>query len=189
MLIALRLGLGCHFLYEGLWKIMPIEKFSTQHPAPFTAEPFLTQAKGPLAGYFYAMVPDIDARQRLHVVTSGADQKKSINSDGITARWNLIRQQFVDYYQPGASADAAHKQLDDKSNKIYETFQRQLKEYLQKNVEDIDAYLGALKRFENDPERDQTAPYQLERRWHRMMELRTEAANWIRDIEIQETGL
>ena len=57
LLVALRLGLGCHFLYEGVWKI--------RHHDEFTAEPFLTQAKGPLSGIFYAMLDDIDGRRRL----------------------------------------------------------------------------------------------------------------------------
>ena len=51
-LVALRLALGCHFLYEGVWKIT--------HADEFSAEPFLTQAKGPVSGLFYAMLPDID---------------------------------------------------------------------------------------------------------------------------------
>ena len=58
LLVALRLGLGCHFLYEGVWKI--------KHQDEFTAEAvFLTQAKGPAAGMFYSMIPDLDGRQRL----------------------------------------------------------------------------------------------------------------------------
>jgi uncharacterized membrane protein YphA (DoxX/SURF4 family) len=59
LLIALRLALGCHFLYEGVWKIT--------HPVQFAAETegFLTGARGPAAGLFFAMVPDIDGRARL----------------------------------------------------------------------------------------------------------------------------
>ena len=71
---------------RGLWKIRPFEKFSTKHTEPFSAEPFLTQAKGPMAGFFYAMVPDIDGRQRLRIETD-ANGKKSIDASGITARW------------------------------------------------------------------------------------------------------
>ena len=51
LLVVLRLALGCHFLYEGVWKI--------RHRDEFTAEPFLTQAKGPLSGVFYAMLDDM----------------------------------------------------------------------------------------------------------------------------------
>ena len=59
MLVVLRLALGCHFLYEGIWKI--------RHPDLFAGETegFLSGARGPLAGYFYRMVPDIDGHQRL----------------------------------------------------------------------------------------------------------------------------
>ncbi len=45
---------------------------------------------------------------------------------------------------------------------------------------------ASLDRFENDPERDQDAPFQKQRRWDRMMELRQEADKWIKDIEGQE---
>ncbi len=56
-LVALRLALGCHFLYEGLWKV---KRSDFRHDAmwksekmlgdEFTAAPFLTTAKGPIAG-------------------------------------------------------------------------------------------------------------------------------------------
>jgi uncharacterized membrane protein YphA (DoxX/SURF4 family) len=192
MLVALRLGLGCHFLYEGVWKIRPFEKFSTKHAEPFTAEPFLTQAKGPLAGFFYMMVPDINAQSRLRVVTD-VDRKKTIDSSGIVARWNSIQQDFVDYYKPAGSdseaAKSAFEKLQQEADKSCKKSQEQLKEYFQENVDDIAAYLGALDRFENDKERNQTAPYQKQRRWDRMMELRGEAAKWIKDVEGQELAL
>jgi hypothetical protein len=121
-LVALRLALGCHFLYEGLWKIEPREPFSIQHPAEFTAAPFLTQAKGPLSGLFYAMVPDIDGRERLQIVTD-AQGKKSVAGDAVAARWNAIRQEFVDYYRPAPSADeatrAAHERLERAAERTY----------------------------------------------------------------------
>ena len=193
MLVALRLALGCHFLYEGLWKIKPVEKFSIQHPEPFTAKPFLTQAKGPMAGFFYAMVPDIDGRQRLRVETN-AKGEKSIDCAGIIARWNTIRQEFIDYYRPaGAAENAAQQQLEEKARATCDKFQEQLKEYFKENADDVAAYLGALDRFQTDEERDQTAPYQKQRRWDRMMELRGKgnawSANlqtWIEDLEAQE---
>ena len=57
MLIVLRVTIGWHFFYEGVWKIVNADQFS--------ATPFLTMAKGPAAPLFYAMVYDIDGRQRL----------------------------------------------------------------------------------------------------------------------------
>ena len=99
-LVALRLALGCHFLYEGLWKV---KRSDFRHDAmwksekelgdEFNAAPFLTTAKGPVAGFFYAMAPDIDARQRLHVEVVKKDGKKTnvINSDAIAARWEKVQ--------------------------------------------------------------------------------------------------
>jgi len=59
VLVILRLALGCHFFYEGVWKI--------KHAEQFSAEPFLTQAKGPFAPLFYALVGDIDGKRRLRI--------------------------------------------------------------------------------------------------------------------------
>jgi uncharacterized membrane protein YphA (DoxX/SURF4 family) len=180
-LVALRLALGCHFLYEGVWKI--------KHHDEFSAEPFLTQAKGPLSCLFYAMVPDINARERLHV-KKDSEGNKSINSDGIAERWNSYREDFLKYYRPGNAADedarAAHDLLKTDVDRSYEKFKKQLDDYLKENVDEIDAYFGSLDRFEKDEERHQGAPYQKQRRWERMMVLRTEANKWIQDIESQE---
>jgi len=195
MLIALRLALGCHFLYEGVWKIKPFEKFSTHAPERFTAAPFLTQAKGPLSKLFYLMVPDIDGRGRLRVETM-ADGKKAVNSDALIARWTDIRKEFVDYYQPAGSGDkAAREQLEQKANEVFERFQKQVKDYFAANVEEIAAYFESLDRFENDPEGRQGAPFQKQRRWERMMALRgpgepwsPNLQTWINELEAQEAA-
>ncbi|MDO4550966.1 MAG: DoxX family protein [Planctomycetia bacterium] len=56
-LVVLRVTIGWHFLYEGVWKLDNADKFS--------ALPFLTQAKGPFAEMFYAMSPDLNGKERL----------------------------------------------------------------------------------------------------------------------------
>ena len=181
MLVLLRLCLGCHFLYEGVWKI--------KHSDQFTAEPFLSQAKGPLAGYFYAMIPDINGRQRLHII---ADEKgnKHINSDPIAARWNEYRQNLVDYLKPRDVTDqvavGAHQRFETDAEKTYNDFKKSLETYFAENVDGIDAYFGSLDRFEKDPEARQDVPFQKQRRWEQMMELRREADLWIKEIEDRE---
>ncbi len=60
LLVALRLSIGVHFLYEGVWKIASPD---------FSAEGFLATAKGPVAPLFYAMLPDINGRSRLKIDT------------------------------------------------------------------------------------------------------------------------
>jgi uncharacterized membrane protein YphA (DoxX/SURF4 family) len=201
--VALRLGLGCHFLYEGVWKIEHRKQLSAwggpairepggwnvERREEFSAEPFLTQAKGPLAGLFYAMVPDIDGQERLRVEKDAAGKATSVDSSRVAARWNRIRQEFVDYYRPSpadADATAAYKELKDKAKGKYNEFCEQLDEYLKDNLDGIAAHFDALDRFESDPERSQTAPFQKQRRWDRMMELRREADKWVKNIEGQE---
>jgi uncharacterized membrane protein YphA (DoxX/SURF4 family) len=180
-LVALRLALGCHFLYEGVWKI--------KHRDEFSAAPFLAQAKGPIAGLFYAMMPDMNGRERLRVITD-AKGRHSIDSSELDTRWNEIRQEFITYYKPSASGDetaqTSQDQLNRAAKRTYEEFCLKLDNYFKANVEDIVAYFGSLDRFENDKERYQTAPYQKQRRWDRMMELRHEADKWIKDVESQE---
>ena len=193
-LVALRLALGCHFLYEGVWKINHTdfrhdEAWKPEHAEKFSAEPFLTQAKGPMAGFFYAMVPDIDARARLRIVTD-ADGKRSIPCQAIAARWDRMRQAFVDHYRPKNVSDlkafAAYEQLQGAAQRTCDEFHQKLRDYLAENLDPIAAYFGSLDRFEKDKERDQDAPFQKQRRWDRMMELRREADKWIKDIEAQE---
>ena len=58
LLVVLRLALGCHFFYEGVWKIA--------HPE-FSAESYLTMAKGPFAWIFHGMVYDMDGSERLAI--------------------------------------------------------------------------------------------------------------------------
>jgi uncharacterized membrane protein YphA (DoxX/SURF4 family) len=193
-LVALRLALGCHFLYEGVWKIKHTdfrhdEAWKPEHAEKFSAEPFLTQAKGPAAGFFYAMAPDLDARQRLRIVTD-AKGKKSIPAEAITDRWDRMRQEFVDHYRPSDASDAeaetAHDRLKTRAKQTYDDFCKKLGDYLAENVDQIAAYFGSLERFETDKERNQDAPFQKQRRWDRMMELRHEADKWIKDIAGQE---
>ena len=183
-LVTLRLALGCHFLYEGVWKI--------EHRDEFSAKPFLTQAKGPLAGLFYVMVPDIDGRHRLRIKTD-ADGKMKIPSDEVFTRWLRIRDDFVEFYRPADTDDeeavAAHDELKREAERTCITFRTRLDKYLSINVDKIKAYFDALNRFENDKERLHTAPFQKQRRWNRMMGLRQEADVWIKGIEDQELAL
>jgi uncharacterized membrane protein YphA (DoxX/SURF4 family) len=188
ILIALRLALGCHFLYEGVWKIT--------HAYKFSAEPFLSQAKGPVAPLFYAMLDDINGRQRLRV---GADSegKKIILVDALNLRWQGIRDDFVAFYAPTASdADSvdAKSKLEEASKKTLDEFQEKAKTYLNENAEDIAKYFTALDRFEgkvSDPhlEIGQTAPFQQKRHWDEMLALRGEVGVWVKEIEADETAL
>ena len=83
-------------------------------------------------------------------------------------------------------AFAAYEQLQGAAQRTCDEFHQKLRDYLAENLDPIAAYFGSLDRFEKDKERDQDAPFQKQRRWDRMMELRREADKWIKDIEAQE---
>jgi uncharacterized membrane protein YphA (DoxX/SURF4 family) len=185
---VLRLCLGCHFLYEGVWKI--------KHGDEFTAEPFLSQAKGPLSGFFYAMVPDQYGQKRL-AIGKIKDKKTGklvdcVDCEPVALRWSEIRQNLTDYFDPGPPAgDEARKDFEKfktDTKKTLEESQASLEEYFAdpEIVEAVKTYFESLGRFENDPEKAQDAPFQQERRWNRMMELRGEAKVWIDELQSRE---
>ena len=71
MLVVLRLALGWHFLYEGVWKLTHRDAFVAE------TEGFLASARGPAAKFFYRMVPDIDGHRRLEHDLEPVNAKKS----------------------------------------------------------------------------------------------------------------
>ncbi len=178
LLVVLRASIGCHFLYEGMWKI--------HHPDKFSTEPFLLMAKGPAAPLFYAMLDDIDGRERLKTgeveVTDPKDKKKKIKVPGIPGQrflnqWNALRLDTEQKYG-----------LDDKQKKAagdaYKDHAKALVKYLALHFEDIEAYFGSLDRFEADKAvGNNGATHQKERVWGRQQELRKEVKEWLTDVE------
>jgi uncharacterized membrane protein YphA (DoxX/SURF4 family) len=175
MLVILRLCLGCHFLYEGVWKI--------KHPE-FSAEPFLTEAKGPASGLFYAMLDDVDGKRRLVVARddsgkpvrdkSGAPQ---VTADEYLKKWGDIKTNVVNRYkiinEKAADADA-----------LQEQYAKSLKSYLADNAEEIVAYFDSLQRFEDEKARgDNGAPYYKKRVWDKQQELRKKVHGWIAELD------
>lgn len=181
MLVILRLSLGCHFLYEGVWKIT--------HPE-FSAEPFLTEAKGPAAPLFYAMVDDIDGRRRLQVARDekGALVRDKNGAPQVTApeyleKWESLKNDFVKRYQlkneQVAAADALARKYDES-----------LRTYLADNAEEIAAYIGTLDRFEAEKARgDNDTPYNKKRVWDKQQELRKKVKGWISELDGMTTAL
>lgn len=144
-LVALRLTIGWHFLYEGVWKIENADKFS--------ATPFLSMAKGPAAPMFYAMLPDLDGRKRLgsRPVASGRP---------LVVAWDEIRENVVQTYGlEGPAAELAHEMFWD--------HQEDLENYLRKQNQSIISFFDQRLGSEPPPEEapaEQAAPEEL-RTW------------------------
>ncbi len=93
--MALRLSLGCHFLYEGVWKI---------HHPEFSAEPFLSEAKGPAAPLFYALLWDLDGRERLAAKEStqkdeNGREKAMLSVPYYADAWDALQARVVEKYR------------------------------------------------------------------------------------------
>ena len=171
LLVALRLSIGCHFLYEGVWKIENSDEFS--------AKPFLTTAKGPAAPLFYAMVPDLDGRERLKIEKIKKDGKDTevITGQCFLKVWEQLQADTADKYgfSDEQKAQAA---------KIYKEYARGLKDYLADNQEDIAGYFGSLDRFEAQRAAGTDgADYRKKRDWDRQQELRSEVDGWLSSID------
>ena len=173
MLVALRLTIGCHFFYEGVWKI---------NDDDFTVKPLLTAAKGPFAPLFHSMVPDLDGQVRLAlteemVKTEDGEERRIVYSQVYLDAWSEAKDQFV----------AAHDLNETQTKEVDVLFTRyveSLQEYSELNEEDIEAYLGALTRLE-----ERTASganrgkHEKKRLWDAKMKLRREADGFLSELD------
>ncbi len=163
MLVVLRLSLGCHFLYEGVWKITNRK---------FTAEPFLSEAKGPLAPLFRAMLDDVDGTERLTFEADasgrprlGPEDKPVVKAESTLTAWKALKDHAAEKY------DMTDEQKAE-ADKLYRRYETWLNEYLDENAEEIVGHLDSLKRFQEDIARGGNgASYYKKRLWDRRTEL------------------
>ncbi len=80
LLVLLRISIGWHLMYEGLWKLSTL-KTST----PWSAEGYLKNSTGPMRGTFRAMTDD-------------PNDLKWLDHDHMTAKWNDWRERFSSHY-------------------------------------------------------------------------------------------
>lgn len=165
--MALRLTIGWHFLYEGVWKIQNADEFS--------AAPFSSQAKGPFAPVFYAMLPDIDGTKRFAVVEK--DGEKVVTAPGYEAAWNDMRERFLAAY----SLDDKQKKEVDRIHKMYLTG---LNKYLAQNRKEMLACFSGLEQLKRDmASKNEGTEFQRQRLWDRQQELRSKVATWGKAID------
>ena len=190
MLVVLRLALGWHFLYEGIWKI--------SHADPFVAETegFLSAARGPEAGFFYQLLPDIDGRQRLEANLTAVEVKdakgKTTEQLKLAKAWDELRQRFVNFYRPTdgtKESENLHEKLGAEAGKVYDRHVRGLNEFVIENGDKIKAHFAALQRCGEGQRTDPRTPFQRQRRWDEMQDLRKEAKGWITDLDARENAL
>lgn len=98
LLVVLRISIGWHLMYEGLWKL------HTQSTSkPWTAAPYLKNATGPFRPMFRELAGD-------------PDDLDWLNYDKVSQRWADWRARFIAHYKIDESTDAkkAQKQALDR---------------------------------------------------------------------------
>src|SRR5688572_16897555 len=98
-IVLLRLAIGWHFFREGAQKVK-YDRHDGELRLVFSSEPFLTQAKGPLAKWFQAQAPDDHGYSALLAVPRQnipSDDKKDAEppykawQDQIASDWAVLR--------------------------------------------------------------------------------------------------
>jgi len=170
MLVILRLTIGWHFLYEGVWKIANPDKFS--------ATALMGTAKGPAAPLFLAMIPDLDGRQRLDLKEfEDAKGNTLVTSEAYANAWAEMKQKVVDTY-------AVSQEQAAEAERLLALYKESLDLYLTENREDIEAYFGSLQRFEaRKAAGTNRAAHEKKRIWDAQQKLRAEAKGWLSELD------
>ena len=168
MLVALRLTIGWHFFYEGVWKIANADKFS--------AADFLIMSKGPFVPLFHAMVPDLDGRVRL-AMGPGEEGEGWVTSPVYLEAWKETKDRFA---SRNKLSDEQKKALDEK----FAQYKTSLEEFMTDNQEDINAHYLALDRFiARKNSGVNGAEHEKVRIWEAQVKLRGEATAWLKDLD------
>jgi uncharacterized membrane protein YphA (DoxX/SURF4 family) len=157
MFVVLRIAIGWHFLYEGMWKY--------NNPS-FSAEGFLKQARGPWAEKFHSLVPDFDGRERLDL-------------QRMQQRWEEYRRLVAEHYNFSDEQSA-------EAGQVYERFEKQLKAFLAEIGEESKQYLEKLQALSAARSTDPTAnavPFQQKRYHDEETKLRKQAAPWLAELD------
>lgn len=156
MLVLLRITIGWHFLYKGVWKL--------ENP-DFSSAGFLGNAKGPLADRYYQLIPDFWGRERLnrdHALAQIDDHRRGLG------------EQF--------SLDEKQERLADQ---IAQMRKDQVDDFFEENKEAIDAYLHDLDRLEAARHGPQAElAFQKKRNWEKQQELQKKLKAWTTQLDL-----
>ncbi|MBQ9812075.1 MAG: DoxX family protein [Thermoguttaceae bacterium] len=186
IVVILRLGVGCHFLYEGLWKMNPDNGFSSKG--------FLGQAKGPTKEFYYMFLPDLGGEGRLKMAevykleydnqgnyVQGTKKRLGWTMPVFEKEWFKYFQAYVDKY--GLTSEENAGQLKEAS-KIFNQYVLSLREYTLENREDIRGFVASKARFQKSLAMTKNnAEYQRIRDWDAQMKYRSEGEKFATEPE------
>lgn len=164
MLVVLRMAIGWHFLYAGLWKL--------ENPS-FSSAGFLEQAKGPLAEKFLGMLPDRDGRLRL----DPSEPEDEEYPNATLAALADAHRRFAEYYE-------LTKTQADKAAEVLKTRKEQVLRFLEDNKEPIQEYFQAWDKLEQQrQQKTKDIPYEQKRYLKQRSDLQSQAKGWLDELE------
>ena len=182
LIVVLRIGVGWHFLYEGIWKTDPANGFSSKG--------FLGMAKGPVKEFYYFFLPDLGGEDRLQMAevyrgTVGDDGVRAVKkSDRIGWTFPVIEKEWFTHYRDfrakyglGGEENAEQRA---QAKAILDQYVLSLREYVLENREDIRAFTASKGRFEKKMAATKNdAEYQRIRDWDAEHKYRNEGEKFI----------
>jgi uncharacterized membrane protein YphA (DoxX/SURF4 family) len=161
MLVLLRITIGWHIMYEGIWKYQQQD---------FSADGYLGMATGPFADYFHDKVMvDFEGRNRL---------SEQWNVDEMNRRYD----RFVAEHKLDDAAKARAEQVREKHKAAVVKY---LKDPA--NAEKIATNLQGWDRLNKQKEEVEAkhggAPYESQRVWDGEQKLRNEAKPWLKWVD------
>ncbi len=175
VLVLLRIGIGWHFLHEGIWK--------AEQP-DFSAEPYLRQAKGPLAHWYRALIPDAYGERRLDVEAMREEWARRIDAAdehfGYSANQRKAAQAALDVRWKELDDFLRAEAKDDVGEPVKQDGKavRQYKEAIAKHKNEVIAWKVADTRRQTHD-----IPYEQKRHWDKLIELQQEAAPWLANVD------
>lgn len=174
LVVVLRMAIGCHFLYEGLWKMKPANGFS--------AKGFLGMAKGPTADLYYKMLPDLCGTERLQMAEAvEAEMVDGQMVEGRSYGWTLpvFETEWFAYYERFIAKygleNAERAQQRHKTDEIFNQYVHSLRDCTLQQRDAIRELMGSRKRMEaKQANKTDGAEHQKIWDWDNQMKLRNE---------------
>lgn len=165
-LVALRMAIGWHFLYEGMDKL-----HSFQTSKPFSAEAYLRYSNGPLSDQFRAIITDVDSVEYLNLEKRPAAWKEEI--DEYSSHYMLSADQKA---KAESAYEAAVKKLDAWSKD-------------RTNQEDLEKYLHDLAQNNALLANPEAMSYERERAQDKRKELDTDRKKLVSALDDIRAGI
>jgi len=217
-LVFLRLCVGWHFFSEGIKKV-EYDASSDEWNMVFSAEGFLSSAKGPLAGFFQNQAPSTHQWRKSLAVSQQLDPAKSAKLAGWVASYVKRRQgelpsgkvtppQFADF-SPAASwgeeirqdwqatlkrfrdIKTLSKEQLDKSEGVFKKYELYLADYLAEEALAIEAYQHEIFRLEQAKQAPgfDEVPFEIARVTDQQATVDRTPGKWVAQIKALDAGL